>query len=165
MRIRGRSLREHIRLLGPLFVLLAAVFALRWVAALAGAPHAVLRIVSTTAAIPVAILIAVMLIHLRQFGSYANVVVASLLLNTWIQLLICAAILLSTLTGIENVYTEPEYSMGDDPGHVRHLYGHVTFGIGIGTLIGAAVGALLLFVMRRLVPLRSDAASAEDDLR
>lgn len=165
MRIRGRTLGDHIRLLGPLFMLLAAVFALRWILALAGAPRFALQVVSTTAAVPVAILLAVMLIHLRRFGSYANVVVASLLLNAWIQLLICSAIVLSIVTGVENIYTQPEYSLGGDPRHLRHLYGHVTFGIGIGTLIGAAVGALLLFLMRRLVPLGPAGSSGEPEMR
>ena len=50
---------------------------------------------------------AVWLIHTRAFGSYPNVVVASLLLVVFEQLLIIAAIGFSVISKIENVFTTP----------------------------------------------------------
>jgi len=153
MRIGGHGLREHVSLLAPLFGLLGAVWLIRIILGAAGAPSVVIRIASLTVVGPASALLAAVLIHSRQFGSYANVVLSSFLLNGWVQLLIITAIAFGTISGIENVYTAPEFSMPfDDPYHIRHILGHITVGLGIGSLIGAAEGCLLLWLLRRITP-------------
>lgn len=156
MNICGRGLRDHIRLLAPLFGFITIVWALRWVLDAAGFSHGLVRAFSVTGATSLAILIAVWLIHTRGFGSYPNVVVASLLLVIWEQLIIVVAIVFSVLTKIENVFTEPEFSIPTaDPYHLKHIVGHLTFGIGAGMLFGAATGCLMLWLLRTLVPSRA----------
>jgi hypothetical protein len=151
MNINRHGLRDHIRLAAPLFGVIAAVWALREIADAAGAPHAVVNIFSITVSVPVCVIIAVLLIHVRRFGGYANVVFTALLLVSWGQLLIVAAIALTTVTKIETVYAKPEYSFkGMSP--VQHIMGHVTFGVGLGTLSAAAMGCLLLWLLRRMAP-------------
>lgn len=154
MNVCGRSLRDHIRLLAPLFGLITVVWVLRWVLDQAGFSHSLVRAFSVTGATALAILIAVWLIHTRGFGSYPNVVAASLLLTVFSQLIIVLAIVFSVLARTENVFTEPEFSVGDDPYHFRHIVGHLTFGIGAGMLLGAATGCLMLWLLRALVPVR-----------
>lgn len=161
MNICGYGLRDHFRLLAPMFGLIAGVLVLRWVLDAAGAPAGFVRVLSVTAVTSLSILVAVGLMHFRRFGSYLNVVVASFLLVTWEQLLIIAAILFAVVTKIENVYTAPEFSIpGDDPHHIKHILGHLTFGIGAGTLLGVATGCLLLWLLRMLVPARTSQDSA-----
>jgi hypothetical protein len=105
-----------------------------------------------TGATSLAILIAVWLIHTRRFGSYPNVVVASLLLVVFEQALIVGAIAFSVVSKIDNVFTKPEFSRPDDPSHVKHILGQLTFGVGAGILLGAATGCLMLWLLRMLVP-------------
>lgn len=156
MRIVGQRLRDHVRLLMPLFILLTGVWLTRIITAAFGAPHWIPRIFSMTVASAICVMLAVVMIHIRQFGSYTNVVVSSLLINAFSEILIILAILFSVGFGIENVFTAPEFSIkGDDALHLRHIYAHLTFGIGLGTLSGSAVGALLLWLLRWLVPLPS----------
>src|SRR6266436_4187075 len=100
MSICGYGLRDHIRLLAPLFGLITLVWALRWALDAAGMSPSLVRAFSLTAATPLAVLVAVWLIHTRGFGSYPNVVVAALLLVVFEQLLIVAAIVFAVLTGI-----------------------------------------------------------------
>jgi hypothetical protein len=150
MRIGSHGLREHIRLLMPLFGLIAAVWLLRLVMDKAGVPPTVVRIVSVTIASAASILLAVLLIHFKAFGSYGSVVVAAFLLEFWSQLLICSAIAFSAITGTTNIYTAPEYSFHSAP--VAHIFGHLTGALGFDTLFGAAMGCLLLWILRRLVP-------------
>jgi hypothetical protein len=154
MNVCGRSLRDHIRLLAPLFGFIAVVWALRIGLEAAEISHAIVRIFSLTAATSLAILIAVWLIYMKRFGSYPNVVVASLLLVVFEQILIIAAIGFAVLTKTGNVFTRPEYSPPDDPYHVKHILGQLTFGIGAGMLFGAATGCLMLWLLRTLVPAR-----------
>jgi hypothetical protein len=150
-------MRQHIRLLAPLFGLIAAVWLLRLVLSFAGAPDWLVRSTSVTAANAISILIAVYLIHRRRFGSYPSVVVAAFVLTVWSQVLIIGAILVSVLTNVDNIYTAPEYSFpqGNDPYRLRHMWGQITFGIGFGTLQGAALGCLLFWILRILVPART----------
>jgi hypothetical protein len=117
--------------------------------AAAVAPKIVVHAFSITIAVPICIMLAVFLIHIRRFGSYANVVLAAVLLVAWGELLISAAITFSAITGIETVYSEPEFSFGIHSPW-KHIAGHMTFGIGFGTLFGAAMGCLLLWMLRRL---------------
>ncbi len=153
MKIGKHGLREHIRLTMPMFVLIAAVWALRIILAAANSPEWITRITSVTTTIAVAVLLAVLLIHFKRFGGYASVVVAALLFNLWAQALIIAAILFAQVTGSENIYTAREYSLPGEPGsHMRHIYAHLTFSIGIGTLVGATFGCLLLLLLRKLGP-------------
>ena len=156
MNICGYGLRDHIKLLSPMFGLIAVVWLLRWVLWEPTEHHRSVLALSVTALTSISILVAVGLMHFRRFGSYLNVVVASFMLVTWEQLLIIAAILFAVVSGIENVYTAPEFSIpGDDRYHVKHIFGHLTFGIGAGTLLGAATGCLLLWLLRMLVPART----------
>jgi len=117
---------------------------------LASTPPAVVRIVSVTVAGSASILLAALLIHFKGFGGYPNIVVATFLLEVWSQFLICSAIAFSALTGTTNVYNEPEYSHGFTP--LTHIFGHITFGVGMGTLFGSAMGCLLLWLLRHIVP-------------
>jgi hypothetical protein len=113
------------------------------------------RVFSVTGATSLAILVAVWLIHTRGFGSYPNVVVASLLLVVFEQALIIAAIAFSVVSKTGNVFTKAEYSAPDDPNHVKHILGQLTFGIGAGMLLGTATGCLMLWLLRMLVPARA----------
>jgi hypothetical protein len=155
MAICGRGLRDHIRLLAPLFGFITVVWALRWALDAAEVSPGLVRVFSVTGATSLSVLIAVWLIHTRGFGSYPNVVVASLLLTVFEQVLIVAAIAFSVVSKIDNVFTRPEFSRPDDPHHVKHILGQLTFGIGAGILLGTATGWLMLWLLRRLVPARA----------
>ncbi len=161
MRIGEHGVREHIRFLSPAFAFVAAVWLLRLIVAEAGSPIWLVRLFSVTVAATVAVLLSVILIHARRFGGYVSVVVASLLINIWAQILITLTILFSILTKTNNVFTAPEFSFGEN--QWRHLQGHLTFSIGVGTLVGAAEGCLLLWLLRILVPMggRQDQDTAQ----
>lgn len=150
MIVHGRTFRDHLRMLWPLFGFIAAVWGLRLVLGCAGVPRSVLHWVSVTLATTVAIFLAVLLIHARRFGSYANVVLSVFLLAVWEQLLLSGAVTFAALTGTHNIYSAPEYSPLGKPLH--HILGHLTFGIGFLTLFGSAVGCALYFLVSRIMP-------------
>ena len=100
MKINGFSLRDHLRLLAPLFGVIGAVWALRLILAAMGASRVALSVCSVTTASAVTLLLAVLLIHGRHLGGYANVVAAVFLLECWEQGLIGAAIAFGALGGV-----------------------------------------------------------------
>ena len=158
MNIGGRTFGEHLRLLWPLFAMITAVWLIRLVSSAIHLSPLIVSAASLTLAAPLAVLIAVVMMHRRGFGGYANVVVASFLILAYAHFLIVLAIIFSVATGVENVFTRPEFSIPrDDAFHIRHILGHLTFGIGAGTILGAGTGCLLLWLLRTLVPRRQTA--------
>jgi len=144
---------EHVKMLAPLFGFIAIVWLLRLALDVVGAPHWLVRLISVNGASSLSIVLAVLSIHVRNFGSYSSVFLASLFLVLWRELLIILAVLFSVATGIENIYTAPEFSVsGDDPYHINHILGHMTFVLGGSVLLGGAMGCLLLWLLRKLVP-------------
>ncbi len=155
MRIGEHGLADHLHMLTPLFGFIAAVWILRLVLDSAGVSPGLVHLFSVTGAASLSVLLAVFIIHMKVYGSYPSVVLSSFLLVAWGQVLVILAILFAVITGINNIYTAPEFSApGDDIYHVRHILGHLTLGIGAGTLFGAATGCLMLWMLRLLVPAR-----------
>lgn len=152
MRVSGRTLRDHLQLLTPLFGVIGAVWAMRFFLGEIGAPLWLVEVFSVGVFVPICVILAALLIHLKRFGGYPNVVFASFLLVLWGQILIVAAILLTMLFGVENIYTAPQFSIPGDAGHMRHLVGHLTMGVGLETLIGSLMGCVILFMLRRTKP-------------
>ncbi len=150
MKIGEHGVREHIRLLTSSFALVAIVWIIRLSLSIAGVPSWVVKLSSVTVATPVAVMLAAVLLHARGYRSYASIVVASLMINIWAECLIVLAILFTILTGIENIYSTPEFTGGES--QWAHIHGHITFGLGFGTLVGAAVGCLLFWLLRTLLP-------------
>ena len=161
MKVHGHGIREHIRFLMPLLIFLLVVWGLRLLLGLVSVHPWLLRVCSLSVAVPAAFLIAIFWIHMRSFGSYPNVVMASFLINAWTHLLIIVAIIFAVMTGTENIFTRPEFSIKeDDVFHLRHILGHLTFGIGANTLLGAGMGCLLLWLLRVFIPSSAQANKA-----
>lgn len=149
MKVNGRTLSEHLRLLKPFFWVLALVWALRYVVALAGGPTWLVRSFSLIFLAPILIAVMVLVVHIRRFGGYSNVIVATFLLTFFVHLLIASGILLTETMGIERVMRP---SVRHAPPTLTHAIGHLTFGLGMGTILGAALASILLFVLRMVVP-------------
>lgn len=161
MKIQGRSFREHIRLLAPLFWLIGGVWLVRFFLPLFSLPGWAVSFFSVHVAVSISVLVAVVRIFSRQFGSYASVVFSTFLLVAWGELLVSAAIVFAVLTGTDNIYTFPEFSLSGDVYHLKHITGHLTFSLGGGTLIGSGMGCLLFFLLRSLVPEDTEARERE----
>lgn len=155
MKIGGHGLREYLRLLAPLLSVIAAVWVLRMVIAMAKVPHDVVRLMSVTLAGSLSVLAAAFLIHFKRFGSYASVIGAAFLLVVYYQGLIVLAIVFATLTGTTNVFVAPEF--GGRMTNTQHILGHLTFGVAANSILGAAMGCLILRMLRVFVPLKGGA--------
>lgn len=153
MNISNRSITEHIRLLTPFFGIIAAIFVLRLLVGFMNPPGWVLSLISLSLIVPVTIVLMAIMIHSRRFGGYPSVVFSTFLLVAWSQIIIVLAIIFSLMTGMENIYTAPEFSIqGEDPYFSRHIFGHLTFGIGLETIFGSILGSLVLYMLRRTSP-------------
>jgi len=142
---------SQIRLLTPLFLLTASFWAIRIVLGEIDAPSWLLTIFSATVAIPLTVFLATLGIFARKEASYGAVLVSALFLVGAAQLLICGTILFSLLTGMHTIYTAPEFSPFEEPQHSLHLLSHL-LAIPVGALFGFAMGSLVLWALRKMVP-------------
>lgn len=153
MKVHGHGLREHIQFLAPLLLFVLIVWILRMILGVVNFPLWFSKFFSVSVASAIGLLIAIFWIHARGFGSYPNVVMASFLINAWTHLLIIVAIIFGVITATENIFTRPEFSIKeDDAFHLRHILGHLSFGIGANTLLGAGMGCLILWLLRVFIP-------------
>ncbi len=141
--------RGYARCLEPCFLLILAVWLLRLLLDTAHLPRWLVQIVSISVVVPLAVILAVVLLHGRRLASYSRVFLSSFLLISWAQLLIILSIAFYLATGIPNVYIAPEFSMPGDPDHSRHILGHLV-AIPFGGLVGWGIGSLVLWLLRRI---------------
>lgn len=152
MKIGQRTLREHLALTAPLLAVIAAVWLLRLVSGMSHGPSWLVRLLSVTGAIPLTVFLAAFLIHVKNFGGYASVILAAFILTAWGQLLIVIGIAAAVVTGTQNVFTRPEFSLPtEDPQQLLHMGSHL-IAIPLGSLFGAAMGCFMLWLLRKLVP-------------
>lgn len=148
MKVSNRTLTEHLQLLTPLFFLITAIWLLRIILEWGGAPVWLVSVFSVTIGVAASVVLATVIIHIRQFGSYGSVVLSVLLLVTYGQLLIVLSILFTLATGVDTVYTHLRYSLPDDPHHIHHILGHLSIGLGSGILLGSLMGCFLFYFLR-----------------
>ncbi len=151
MKIGEHSLRDHLQLLAPLFGLITAVWSLRMVLHLAGAPMQLVRVFSVGLAGSVSVLVVTFLIHFKRFGSYANVVAAAFVLVGYAQMLIALAIAFAAITRTQNVFVATEFSFRMT--YTQHIASHLTVILVFQSLMAAGMACLLLLMLRWLVPL------------
>ncbi|HUV14303.1 MAG TPA: hypothetical protein VMY18_11725, partial [Acidobacteriota bacterium] len=152
MRFSGKTMKEHIQLLTPLFGIIAAVWALRFFLGQVGAPGWLIQPFSVTLIVPVSIILMTLLIRVKRFGGYPSVIVGAFFLVVWSQLLIVAAILLSVFGGVDNIFTAPQFSPENDPNHMNHIIGHLTSGVASLTILSSLMGCVLFYMLRRTHP-------------
>ena len=151
MKIGEHSLSDHLRLLTPLFGLITAVWSLRMVLHLAGAPMQLVRVFSVGLAGSFSVLVVTFLIHFKRFGSYTNVVAAAFALVGYAQILVALAIAFAAITRTQNIFVAPEFSFHMT--YTQHITSHLTVILVFQSLMAAGMACLLLLMLRWLVPL------------
>lgn len=147
--IAGRSFGEYLRFLAPALSLVTAVWALSLILYVAGVPAWLVRPFSVILAAAISVIMISLLVHVRHFGGYSNMIFAILIVMVWVQVLIVLRILLILALGIQDIFPP---RIGHQGPVMQHIFGHLTFGVGFSTALGSAMGCLLLFFLRRLIP-------------
>jgi len=155
----GKSLSEYVRFQRWFLVLIVVVFAIRLIASLAGLPIEQTRWLSVNALLLAGLVYFPLAVHRRGFGGYKQLFGLLLVQNFLAQFLIALAVVLGIVTGVDNIFTAPEYSGGADGKTWLHAGAHLVGWIP-AALIGWLIGSLILLVARKLQPrARVEAAS------
>jgi hypothetical protein len=156
----GRKFGDYLALQAPVLGLIGLAWALRLALSLAGLDGAA-RYASMTTLVLLGPLYYAFQLHRTAFGGYKQLYVLCLIQAVLAELLIGAGIAVGIFTGRDNIFTVPEYyppSQGGTPMPVdgktwTHALVHLLAGgFLFFPLVTWLLGALVLFVLRRVAP-------------
>ena len=152
MTVFGRPLSQYITFCKPFLILIPLVGITRLALSLSGTPNETARWFSMTALVWIAVVYYSIRIHTSGFGSYKQLLVVCALLNLTTQVVSIAGILISIVTGTDNIFTAPEFSFAVSS-QWAHVAAHVFIGTTAGSLVPWIIGSLILLIARKTAPL------------
>jgi hypothetical protein len=150
MKIFGKSLGEYVRFSKVFTILIAVIGITRLALSLGGAPDAVTAWFSMTAVLWIGVVYYAIRVHTSGFGAYRHLLPVVALLNITSQTISIAAIIIAVFTGVDNVFSAPEFSFGADGKTWFHAGAHLVLGTTAGTIIPWLIGSLVLFISTKL---------------
>ncbi len=149
MKIFGKTVGEYIHFQKLFLILILAVGLARLALSLAGMPNGAVRWLSMTIVVFAGVIYAGVKAARAGFGYRHLLPVAFLqaLLSNGIAI---AGILIAIATGNDNIFTAPEFGGSVEDGRgAFHVFGHVAFGTGLGSLITWGIASLVLWITRK----------------
>jgi hypothetical protein len=149
MKIFGKNLGDYIGFQKPFLILILVVGLARLSLSLAGAPSSSLRWLSMTVVALAGVVYAGIKATRSGLG-YRHLLPPLFLQAALSNGIAIIGILIAIATGHDNIFTAPEFSPPGEGGRAAfHVFGHVVFGTGIGTLLSWGIASLVLFIARK----------------
>jgi hypothetical protein len=159
MKIFGRTIGEYVRFQKPFLILILVVGLARLLLSLAGAPGSSLRWVSMTVVVLAGVIYAGIKAARSGLG-FRHLLPPVFLQAALSNGIAIVGILIAIATGHDNIFTAPEFSPPGDEGRgAFHVFGHVVFGTGIGTLLSWGIASLVLLIARKTTRRSTSAAT------
>jgi hypothetical protein len=150
----GKKFHDYIQFQRWILILIAAAFVIRLVLSLVGVPVYQARWVSINLVLLVGLMYCSVAVHTRGFGSYKQLFGLLFVQTAFAHALIAAGIILGILTGVDNIYTAPEFFGGNNGRNWAHVIAHVLGAI-ILPVLAWLVGSVILFLAKRIKKPRS----------
>ena len=156
MKIFSKSILEYFAFQKAIMILILVVGLLRLGLSLAGVSDSIVKWVSLTALSLVGIVYCGVQVPRTGFGGYKHLLPLFVWQAATANIIIAAGIALGTLTGIQNIYSKPEYSGPLAGNPWLHAAGHLADGFIVGPLLGWLLGSAIMFVVKKfsVVPAR-----------
>src|SRR5215475_12636967 len=114
MKIFGKPLREYVRFCRLFLFLVAVIGITRLALSLAGAPNATATWFSMTAVVWIGVFYYAVRVHTSGFGTYKHLLPVVAILNLTAQAIAIVGIVTAMITGVDNIFSAPEYAFGSD---------------------------------------------------
>jgi hypothetical protein len=159
MKIFGKTPGEYVHFQKIFLGLILVVGLARLALSLAGAPDSAVRWLSMT----MVLLGGVIYAGIKAPGlgfSYRQLLPVVFLQAALVNGITIIGILIAISTGRDNIFTAPEFSPPGDEGRgAFHVFGHVAFGTGIGSLLSWAISSLVMWVAKKITRRPASATS------
>jgi hypothetical protein len=143
----GKKFSEYVQFQRWILILIVAAFVSRLAIGLSGVPVPTARWVSINLVLLVGLVYCSITVHTRRFGSYKQLLGLLYVQTGFAHLLIALGIALAIVTGVDNIYTAPEFFGGSNGKNWGHVLAHV-IGALIIPLIAWLFGSVILFVTK-----------------
>lgn len=154
MSLFGKNLNDYIQFAKVILILTAGVGLIRLSLSLAGAPETVTVWFSLNGVTVLAIVYFPIRVHKSGFGGYRQVLVLLAMHLLVAALIIAAGISITAVTGIDNIFSIPEFSGASGtqaPNHWFHAATHLIGGPTIYALMAWIPASVVLFVTKRIL--------------
>lgn len=159
MKIFGKTLGEYVRFQKPFLILILAVGLVRLALTLSGAPNSAVRWLSMTVVLLAGVIYAGIKAPRAGLG-YRHLLPVMVLQAALLNGITIVGILIAISTGHDNIFTSPEFSPPGNEGRgAFHVFGHVLFGTGIGSLLSWGLSSLVMWITKKATK-RSASATA-----
>ena len=143
MKIFGKSLSEYVNFEKEFLILILVVGLARLILSLAGVPNSAVRFVSLTALTLIGLLYYSVRVYTSGFGSYKQLLPVLALQVILANLIIIFALMLSIVTGKENIFSARRYGGGG----WDHVAGMFVVMI-VSTFVLWGIGCLIMLVTK-----------------
>jgi len=150
MTIFGKRPSEYVAFSRLFLGVILVVGVTRLALSLAGVPNSIATWFSLTAVLWIGLLYYSIRVHTSGFGSYKQLLAVLVTLNLLAEAIIIAGIILAIVTGVDNIYSAPEYSFGSDGKSWLHVGAHMVLGTTVAPLMAWLVGCAIMFATKRL---------------
>ena len=154
MTIFGKHLSDYRAFSRGLILAILVIGIARLALSLGGMPNSTTRWLSMSVVMWIGVVYYAVRVHTSGFGSYKQLLPVLALPNLVAQSIAIVAIAISIFTGVDNVFSAPEYSFGGDGKTWAHLAAHVFIGPTVGSLVPWIFGCLIMFIAKKLVASR-----------
>ena len=145
----GKKFSEYVQFEWWILILIAAAFVIRLVLPMAGMSIGITRWVSINVVLLAGLIYCSVAVHTRGFGSYKQLLGLLFVQTAFAHLLIAFGITLGIVTGMDNIYTAPEFFGGSSGRNWIHVLAHTIAAI-VLPLFAWLIGSVILFVTKRL---------------
>src|SRR5215475_509417 len=150
MMIFGKPLSKYVAFAWLFLILIFATGVVRLALSLTGSPNSTARWFTMTGLAWIAVLYYSIRMRTSRFGSYKELLVVFVLLDWTAQLVAVAGIAIAIFTGVNNVFSAPEFAFGSDGKTWTHLGAHLLIGTTVGALVPWGVGSAIFTGAKKL---------------
>lgn len=148
----GKTVTQYLGFQKVVLALIVLAWLVRLTLSLTGTPNASAKWISVTVVLLLGVVYYGVAVHTRGFGSYKQLYPLVLFQSLVGEGLVALAIVLAILTGVDNIYTAPEYSGGGDGKTWFHVVAHLVVAAVILPLVSWGVSSLVLLVTKSVAP-------------
>jgi hypothetical protein len=159
MKIFGKPLSEYVHFARLFMILIFAAGVIRLALSLNGVPNETTRWFTMTGLAWIGVIYFSIRVHTTGFGSYKQLLVIFVLVDWVAQAIAITGIVIAMATGMDNVFSSPEFAFGRDGKTWLHLGAHLFIGTTAGALMPWGIGSLILAATRKLTRKPADFGS------
>jgi hypothetical protein len=160
MVIFGKPLSAYVSFAKLFLTLVLIAGVVRLTLSLEGVPNSSTRWISMTALVWISVFYYGIRMYSTGFGSYKQLLVVFALIDWVTQAVSITGISIAIATGVNNVFSSPEFAFGGDGKTWLHLAAHLFVGTTVGALVPWAFSSGIFALTKKFSTKRSlDAAS------